>query len=200
MSAHVATGVLALVFALLHGGMLFTDTLGGHTLLALLLLVITGTIGRYLYSHVPHAANGRELVLEEVRDQLAVLSAEWDRQESDLGVRVREEIEALVAESHWKGSLWKRTKSLLSTRRKMGRVFARLVAEAREADLGEDQLASLLALTRQARRTALLAAHFEDLRALLSSWRYLHRWIALLMALLLFAHVIEAIRYGGLIE
>jgi len=53
---------------------------------------------------------------------------------------------------------------------------------------------------RTAQRTALAAAHFEDLRGLLASWRYLHRWVALLMVLLVVAHVFTALRYASILS
>ena len=46
-------------------------------------------------------------------------------------------------------------------------------------------------------RAALSAAHLEDLRALLSSWRYLHRWLSVLLVLLLVVHVIQWLIPGG---
>ena len=41
-----------------------------------------------------------------------------------------------------------------------------------------------------------MAAHYEDLRAVLSAWRYLHRWVALLMVLLVIVHVVHALMYS----
>jgi cytochrome b561 len=51
-------------------------------------------------------------------------------------------------------------------------------------------------LARRAHRAATAAAHYEELRTLLTSWRYLHRWIALLMVLLVALHVATALRYS----
>jgi hypothetical protein len=56
----------------------------------------------------------------------------------------------------------------------------------------------MIDLARRAHRAGWMAAHYEDLRALLSSWRYLHRWVALLMVLLLTWHVITALRYANI--
>jgi cytochrome b561 len=56
----------------------------------------------------------------------------------------------------------------------------------------------MLVLARQAHRTALAAAHYEDLRALLATWRYVHRWVALLMVLLVALHVVVALRFASL--
>ena len=46
---------------------------------------------------------------------------------------------------------------------------------------------------RRAHHTALVAAHFEDVRALCNSWRYLHRWVAALMVLLVVLHIVYAL-------
>ena len=45
-----------------------------------------------------------------------------------------------------------------------------------------------------------MVAHFEDLRAVLNTWRYLHRWVAALMVLLVVVHVVYALSYGGYFE
>ena len=46
-------------------------------------------------------------------------------------------------------------------------------------------------------RTALMAAHYEDLRGVLNTWRYVHRWVAALMVLLVLLHIVYALTYGG---
>ena len=53
-------------------------------------------------------------------------------------------------------------------------------------------------IARRAYRLSLMVTHYEELRALLSSWRYFHRWLALLMVLLTVAHVATALRYADL--
>jgi hypothetical protein len=40
--------------------------------------------------------------------------------------------------------------------------------------------------------------HHEELRSVLSSWRYFHRWIALLMVLLATIHIVTAVRFADL--
>ena len=66
MTSHVGTGVLALLLVMIHSAMAPHHTVGGHAFLALVVLVITGSIGRYLYAFVPRAANGQELALDEI--------------------------------------------------------------------------------------------------------------------------------------
>ena len=45
-------------------------------------------------------------------------------------------------------------------------------------------------------RTAMVAANFEDVRALVAGWRWVHRWVALALVLLLVLHVVIALSYG----
>ena len=49
---------------------------------------------------------------------------------------------------------------------------------------------------RTAHGAAVALAHFEDLRALMGTWRWLHRWLALFMVLILLVHVVSATLRG----
>jgi len=197
MTSHVVTGVLALLFALVHAGMAPRATVGGHALAALAVLVVTGAIGRYLYAFVPRAANGRELELEEVQARLAQLAGDWDRENRSFGERVRQRVQELVLASHWRGSLLRRLKALFTSQRELRRALSELAASGHAEGIPDVQLRETLDLARRAHRASLAAAHFEDLRALMGSWRYLHRWVALYMVLIVVLHIVAALRYAS---
>jgi len=197
MTAHVATGLLALVLAVVHSAMLPRHTVGGHALAGLVVLVITGAVGRYFYSFVPRAANGRELALDEARSELARLASAWDQTNRDFGERVRAEVQDLVARGHWTGSLATRIRALLGGQRALERRLGELAREGLAEGLPAGQVTELVALARRAYRASLAASHYEDLRGLLASWRYLHRWVALLVVLLVVLHVVAALRYAA---
>lgn len=197
MTVHLVTGVVALLATLLHAGFVPRDTVGGHALWGLAVLVGTGAVGRYFYAFVPRAANGRELVLEEARLELARLSGRWSEGNRAFGERARRRIEGEVARP-WAGGVWRRPLELLRSERRLGRVLDELAADGRAEGVPADELAEFERLARSAHRTSLMVNHYEDLRGLLASWRYLHRWVALLMVLLLVAHVVTAWRYADL--
>jgi dihydropyrimidine dehydrogenase (NAD+) subunit PreT len=197
MTSHVATGILALLLATLHGAMDPRDTVGGHALLALGLLFATGAIGRYFYAWVPRAANGRELELAEVKRELEHLGSEWDAGQQAFAAEARRALDEALARVQWKSSFLGRVAALLGGQRARRRLIAHLRAEGRAQGIAAERLAPMLALARQAYAKSLAAAHLEDVRALLSSWRYLHRWIAALMGLLLLLHVVYALAYGS---
>ena len=197
MSSHVATGILAFLCALLHAAMSPGDSAGGHAFWALALLIVTGAVGRYFYAYVPRAANGRELELSEVKSRLQRMDSDWEQGERLFRQEARDEVLALVEARQWRGSFPGRVLALLGVRMDLHRIIGELTRRGRRQGVGEAQIAETMALVRRAHRTALMAAHFEDLRALLGTWRYVHRWAAFLMVLLLAGHIFYAIAYGG---
>jgi thioredoxin reductase/NAD-dependent dihydropyrimidine dehydrogenase PreA subunit len=198
MTAHVATGLLAFLAAALHAGFAPGHTVGGHAYWALFALVCTGAIGRYLYAFVPRAANGRELALDEARTELARLASAWDGTNRAFGERVRARVDELVADVSGAASFFARLRALLGSQFALRRALAELVLEGRHAGVAHDELDAITHVARRAHRAALMAAHFADLRALLGSWRWFHRWIALLMVLLVVVHVVTALMYAQL--
>jgi len=198
MTVHVASGATALTLVALHAGLHFGDSLGGHAGLAMAVLVLTGAIGRYLYSFVPRAANGRELAVEEVETRLAALSPQWDREHPGLADEIGREIRAQVRQGGWSGSLPRRLFGLVAGQLRLRRGLAELKQRVRARGLTPAEVRDVLDLIRRAQRASFMASHFEELRGLLASWRYLHRWVALLMVLLLIVHVLNAVRFGDL--
>ena len=197
MTMHVATGILALLCAALHAGMDTRNTVGGHAFLGLVLLLVTGAIGRYFYAFVPRAANGRELDVAEAKRRVAALLDTLDSSQRAFVERVESEIHALVERRQWKGSFLGRVLGLVLGERDLRHVVASLESEGRAQGVPEDRLAETLALAKQAYRAAVMAAHYEDLRALLNTWRWLHRWGAALVIALIVLHIAFALGYGG---
>jgi dihydropyrimidine dehydrogenase (NAD+) subunit PreT len=197
MTSHVATGILALLCATLHGAMQPRETVGGHAFWALAALLVTGAIGRYFYAYVPRAANGRELELAEVKALLGRASEQWEQGQRRFRARAREEVDLLIERRQWRGTLAGRALALCGVQLDLRRALRRLAAEGRREGVAEDQIAETMALARRAHRTALMAAHYEDLRAVLNTWRYLHRWFAVLMVVLVVLHVLYALTYGA---
>jgi thioredoxin reductase/Pyruvate/2-oxoacid:ferredoxin oxidoreductase delta subunit len=197
MSVHVGTGVLAFLCALLHAAMAPRDTVGGHALWGLAVLLVTGAVGRYFYAWIPRAANGRELAVEELRLRLGRLAEQWDRSHWSFVESVRRELAAHIDATQWRSSFLARVTAVVKGRREFESVLQRLVLEGRRDGVPEPRMAETLELARVAWRTALAAAHCEDLRAVVESWRYLHRWVAVLVVVLITLHVLYVLAYGS---
>ncbi|MHC4081768.1 MAG: NAD(P)-binding domain-containing protein, partial [Planctomycetota bacterium] len=196
MSSHVMTGLFGLLCVLVHAGFSAKDTVGGHALLALAIVVVTGTIGRYLYSYVPRAANGREVDLDDLRTRLAAMSGEWDRDGRGFGAQVRDRVDTLIAAGRWRAGLVARIGALVIGQIRLRLSLRRLRAEGRRQAVPQREVDRMLRLARRAYRLTLLVTHYEEVRAVLSSWRYFHRWLALLMVLLAAVHIVTAVRFA----
>ncbi len=197
MTSHLATGVLAFLFATLHGAMDPRDTVGGQAWWALGFLLVTGAIGRYFYAWIPRAANGRELALEEIKARLGGVGSEWsDSSQRAFRERAREEVSQLVETRQWRSSFAGRVLAMVGLQFDLWRVLGGIRKRGNEEGIDPAQVSETIRLVRRAYRTSLAAAHLEDLRSVLSSWRYFHRWVAALMVVLVVVHIVYAVLYG----
>ena len=198
MTSHIITGFAAMFLLLVHAGGSVRDTNGGHAFVALVVVVVAGVLGRYLYACVPRAANGRELAIEEVRSQLDVLTGRLDRQASGLREEIERELVTNVVDARWQKNIPGILGGIFGARRKWLRLESRLREHFASADLADEQVAELLGLSRNVFRSAWQAKHLETLRGMLGSWRWVHRWLALLMIGLAIIHIVTAARFGFL--
>jgi len=195
MTSHIATGVLAFSFVALHGAMGPRNTLGGYAFWALVVLLVTGAIGRYLYAWVPRATDGHELNLEELK---AHFGGRLDARPAQRGFheKARTEVLSLIGDAPWNGSFFSRLGALWGVRRDLSRVLAGIEKRGRTLGMPAEEVSETLRYSRYTHRQALLVAHFEDVRSLLSSWRCFVRWIAVLMMLLMVLHIVYALNSG----
>lgn len=206
LSAHVATGLLALQCALLHAALAPRATVGGDALWLLLGLCLTGAIGRAAYARVPRAANGRELALGELEGELERCLGDLGAEAGPFAQRTRQRFDQLVDACRWgapragdrrgPSAPWALLRSWWQQRAHTRRALAELSAEARAAGLASEPRRRTLELFARAAELSGQARDLERWRALLGLWRYLHRWSALLLVLLLLAHVVSALRFG----
>ena len=195
MRVHVVTGFLIPVLVFLHAAAAPRETVGGHGFWTLVALVVTGTIGRYFYSVLPRAANGAELAQSDVKRRLGEVTRDLGGEAQAYADRAL----ALVQNRQWGTSFLGRLKGLVGANRDM-KAFEREIRQDWSASGKQGDLDELVGLTRVAWRRALLLGHLEDLRALASSWRYFHRWIAILMVVLVSLHIAHASAFGGVLD
>jgi hypothetical protein len=70
LQAHVVTGLLGSCLVLLHSGWRFHG-LAGVVALLTLIVVVSGFVGRYLYTVVPRTLDGAEVAVQGLKDQIA---------------------------------------------------------------------------------------------------------------------------------
>ncbi|MCU0862393.1 MAG: NAD(P)-binding domain-containing protein [Planctomycetes bacterium] len=192
MNAHVATGVAAVLLVMLHAAMAPKQTVGGFAFWALVVLLVTGAIGRWFYAWLPRKANGREIELVALRRELAG----GDGGEP-FAVAARAEVLALLERRQWHSTWLGRVIALVGLQWDLWRTQRRLRRAGAEAGVDAATVAAAVLQAEQAHAGAVAVAHLEDLRAVLGTWRWLHRWLALLMVLLLVVHVVYAVLHGA---
>ena len=197
MNLHVATGLLSLLLVLMHCAFLPKGTVGTDALLALAIVVGAGAVGRWLYAFVPRRQNGAQQDLEDVQARVTALAAAWDREQGSVAARLRVEIEQLALSAPWRRNLASRIAGLLTSEWAFRRRLARWEREAIADGMTAVDAARLMTLARSAHRLAVQVAHFEEIRGLLAGWRWIHRWLALLMVLLTILHVRTVIATGA---
>jgi thioredoxin reductase/ferredoxin len=215
MGTHVFTGLASFMCVIWHAGFIYRNTVGGFAFLALAIVLLSGIIGRYFYAQIPHAANGREMDLDELRTRLTALSTEWERAggvggigaagSSDgygasrgVGMAIRSRIDALVDKARWRPSLWGRATEMVLAHVRIHHAIRELRSDPQFADVPREEMDEMLLLAKRAYRLTVQITHYEEMRAVLSTWRYFHRWLALLMVLFVVSHIATAVRYAKL--
>ena len=108
---HIFTGIVGPYMVLIHTSWKFNG-LAGITLLLTVIIVVSGFIGRYIFTSIPRTADGVEV-------ETAVLEKQIDRLENEIHARSasrKREIKRLVQEQK---TLQRQVRSLATTRRLM---------------------------------------------------------------------------------
>ncbi len=197
MGLHVAAGFFALLTACMHSAFHVRDAVAGHALVVMAIVVTTGAIGRWFYSFVPRAQNGKQADLEELGGRIAAVAGEWDQVGRGFGNEVHKQVDALVAAEHFGRGFTARVYNLASGQLRLRRMLKRMSALGAREGVPDHEIRRILLLAREAHKLALQLTHYEEVRGLLSSWRWLHRWLALLLTILVVVHVFTAWRFGG---
>ena len=195
MNVHVATGVVAVLLVMLHAAMSPRSTPGGYAFWGLVVLLLTGAVGRWFYAWLPRTANGRERELDALRGELEQLKR--TRGSGAFAMAAGEETMALIERRQWRGTWTGRVVALVGLQWDLWRTLRRIRALGGEHGADDLDVLAACARARSAHGTAIAVAHLEDLRALLGTWRWLHRWLALLMVLLVVVHVVVAAMHGA---
>lgn len=187
LDVHVFTGLFGGMLVLFHSAFQVRSGIAMVTLGALLVVIGTGLLGRYLYAMSPRPELGR------LRDQLRAL----DVVGPGMGQMIEQRVALLARTEPPPPSLLCVLRTLPSWRRELGQ--RRSVIEQTVAHYAQHHGAEVSLLGRTIADCSRIYA--SEVRAaaataLLRSWRGLHRYAALLMVLLVAMHIGIAVHYG----
>ena len=202
LRVHILAGIAVPLFAAVHAGWRFTGLIGlGY--LSMLLVALSGAVGRYLYVRIPRRRNGLELSKDEIGNERRTLLTEIAVTTGEDPLAVER---ALAVEPATRGSGggplatlgrlladdWARRRRLAALRRHWSRPAP--------AGPGLDA-ATIRRLTRLARHELGLAQQIEALEAtrqVFALWHVVHRPFAILAFVAVVIHVAVAIVVGGI--
>ncbi len=195
MGFHVFAGVLGPAIVLFHAAFVPTSAVGTLALVAMAIVVASGVIGRYLFAHVPRSIEGRELEFEDVRRRLIV----YRRKLMSLGVSPKLlRIDAPTPKGGRSPWLIQAIIRVLrgdhETRREYERVKRSILRNPELGERGE----SILLLVRRLCSEREWMIRYRELHKLMGAWRFLHRWLAIVLLAAVIFHVLIAVKFGNL--
>jgi hypothetical protein len=200
LDVHIVMGLTLPVLAAVHAGWHF-EGLIGLGMLAMVIVSLSGIVGRYLYTHIPRSRAGLELSLDEagaerraLLTELAVATALAPRElEQALGLDPRPYVGLGIASTF--ARLLTDDLSRWRSLRRLKREWSR-GSTARAALEGEG-LARSLKLARREMALAQQMRLLDATRSLFGWWHVAHRPFALTALLAVIVHVVVAVWIGG---
>jgi hypothetical protein len=194
---HIFTGLVGPYLVLLHTAWKFNG-LAGVVILLTIVIVISGFIGRYIYTAVPRTADGVELQARELGDQIRKIEEELSRQVASQPAEAQGISQRLVALPTFQSS---------SAVTVLGRAFQeigyRLTWQREQRRLAPAARAQMVYLERLAEQRRVLRRQMESLamaRRLLATWHAIHIPIGMALFIAAFVHIAGAMYYATLLH
>ncbi len=196
MSFHVATGLVAGMFVLLHSGFLLRSALGSLAFVAFGVVIVTGIVGRYIYAHTPHSLEGSELEIDEVRSRLKEYRARLEKlgMPHELFHTVLESAKVSTEDKSVMGSIF----GMIVGDRQLWRTFDQLKHAVKNSPTLRPMGPQILPLALHYYKELQWLSRFHELRGVMGTWRFFHRWLAILMLSAVLFHVLVAAQMGNL--
>jgi hypothetical protein len=165
LELHIFLTTLGTVFVLFHT----TFKFGGLVSVgfwSLVIVWVSGVVGRYLYLHIPHTIEGRELSLQEVKDL---------KNELDLELKNKYDIDF---------------SEIKSTK------YSQLRLKHISKNISKDDLKKVKQLIRDEKRASKRIEHLSMMQNLFKYWHVAHLPFALIMLIIMVIHVGVSLFFG----
>ncbi len=191
LDMHVFTGLLGSLLVLFHSAFQLRSPVASLTAGALLLVVLSGVVGRYFYGLAPQADHAGAQALLAWLDTLS----------PGLGARIAGELAQLPAPEPPLRPGLRASLASIPRWRAQARARRELVRKAaspllRDPSFDRAQRAYVRRIVREAARLSTEPVRAIAGDSLLRSWRGLHRFMALLMILSVSVHIVVAWVFG----
>ena len=193
LEAHIFCGIVGPVLITLHTALKFNGIVS-VAYWSMVLVVLSGFVGRYLYVRVPKTIRGKELSLEELSARADELAAELESSSipDTLVARIREFERRLFSRAGGP----KGNGGLFLGDWRLNRELRRFRTEIRAHSAHTERLERALALMRE--RTILLRriSSLAQTKKLFSLWHVFHKPLVYVMLAIAVLHVAIALYFG----
>jgi len=193
---HIFTGLVGPYMVLLHSSWKFNG-LAGIAMLLTVLIVISGVIGRYIYTSVPRTAEGAEIEAAQLERQIAALDSELQQLLAESPAESRAILQSTAAQLGATGSpavILGRGWDALRFRWKWRRARRHLSRQGRRSF---DELERMIQRRRTLNRQV---SSLATARRLLATWHAVHIPIGMVLFTAAFIHTAAAFYYATLLR
>ena len=200
LDTHVLAALALPLLVAIHAAWRFTGLIG-LGFWSMMVVWVSGLVGRYIYARIPRTRLGVELTMEEIAARRGALLGEIARSsglEPGLVATTLAAGQAPVARRGVLGTLWRMIADDLARRRAAGKL--RRVWEARSPRRRKNDREMLRATLRLARREMALAQQARMLDAthdVFRYWHVLHRPVAMAALIAVLIHVAVVVAVGA---
>jgi hypothetical protein len=196
LSFHIFTGIVGPTLVLMHTGLEFRG-LAGLTMLLTVVVVMSGFLGRYIYTAVPRTMAGKEvdrrtLETQTIRQRESLLK--WSVGKSARIQQLVQQETALTARGERSSPLAVVTRGWRESRQRR-RLRAKIRALESEEKARMSELEALI--TRQQRLKRQIDS-LQTVRQMMAWWHTLHVPLGLTLFAAMFIHIVAAIYFSGL--
>lgn len=186
---HIFCGVFGPILVTLHTAFKFNGIIS-VAYWSMVLVVVSGFVGRYLYVRIPKSIRGEELSQAEVEERARELKRSIA--ETGLPPAIVARIEGLEETVALRRSIWKRFAHRLEVRRKAAALRREILA------LGQSEhfVHEVLELAHERSELVRRIARLKKTRALFQTWHVFHRPFVWVMFGVFFIHLAVAIYFG----
>jgi len=192
LQLHVFTGLVGPCLVLLHSGWKFHGLAGALTLVVFV-VVLSGLVGRYIYTAVPRNLDGVEVAAGELEAKIAGI----DKQLQELGVEGLGTA-ALAAALDVPQQGWKLVLGRPFLKWRLQRQLQGLIHNL--APASQAQAVPLSQLLSQRQHLQIEVQSLEAARQLLAWWHLFHVPLSVALFLLAFVHIGAALYYSAFLR
>ena len=198
LNFHVLLGIFAPVVITFHAAFKFRG-IAGIAYWIMMAVVLSGFVGRYIYSLIPHSLGAAEISLQELRGQSEAMARQMDSQKilspTDLAPLFRLPGPTVLQSMSALSVLWMAMRFDLNFPFQIRRLRRKAVASHRDS-LGSQDLEDVISSVRKQASLSKKILLLSKTQELFRLWHIIHRPFSYSFAILAGIHILVALLLG----